>query len=85
MGETTVESLPFSPEGMAKIEVQLGFIGTISISKDSHVVNLIFRNGDKLRGAFVGKVAIRMKTLVGAVSVPLEAVWEIHVYPGGSG
>jgi hypothetical protein len=84
VGETSLEKLPLIHEGMGTIDIQLGFVDTISFSQDQPPVSVVLRNGDMIHGAIAGSFEFPLKTLAGQVSVRMGGIREIRVHPGGS-
>jgi hypothetical protein len=85
IGESSVDSVSVTPQGLGKMDVKLGFVDAISFSEDQKSANVSFRNGDRMLGATVSTNGIGLNTLVGPVTVPLGVMREIRVHPGGSG
>jgi hypothetical protein len=85
LGETSMPSISLISGGMGKIDVRLGFISAISFAEGEESASVTFRNGDKIRANIAGVTALDIKTLFGPVSIPVGAVREIHVHPGGTG
>ena len=83
-GETSLTSLPLRSVALGKVEIPIEKIRTIKFSADHTSAMVALGNGDKVQGG-IETVSLKLRTLVGVVTIPLDKTTEIEVRQcGGS-
>ena len=81
-GGTSLASLPLQSGALGKVEIPIEKIRTIKFSADHKSATVSLGNGDKVQGG-IEMVSLRLRTLVGVVTIPLDKTTEIEVRQGG--
>jgi len=82
IGETTLTSLSFRSAVLGSVIIPLAKIRAIKFNANHESALVLLQNGDQLEGG-PGSISLRLQTLLGMVTVPLEKTAEIEVRSGG--
>ena len=82
IGTTSVISLPLRSEALGTMTILLERVRLLKFSPNHESVIVLFANGDKLQGSF-GAISLKLQTIFGPITIPLEKTTEIEVRTGG--
>jgi len=78
IGTTTLTNFPLRSEALGTMAIPLDKVRSLKFSPNHESVIVSLANGDKLQGS-LGTVSLKLQTLLGVVTVPLEHVTAIDV------
>jgi hypothetical protein len=78
IGTTTLSTLPVRSEMLGKLDIPLAKIRAVKFSRDHESVEITMTNDDNLK-ASLGELTVKLQTVFGKVTVPLEHVTGIGV------
>lgn len=81
IGTTTLTAFPLRSEALGTMTIPLDKIRSLIFSPDHQSVIVSLANGDKLQGS-LGAIALKLQTIFGPITIPLERTTEIEVRCG---
>jgi len=82
IGTTTLTAFPLRSEALGTMTIPLDKIRSLKFSPDHESVIVSLANGDKLQGS-LGAISLKLQTIFGPITIPLEKTTEIEIRTGG--